>query len=61
VSKEELIELLKWAYGRIPSKRLGESKLIDYDPAGSTYEFTEFEQSKKIRELLGYKHEPSGI
>lgn len=58
---EELKQLLKDCYGRISSNRLEKTKLVDHDPAGSTYEFTEFEWSKRVREILGYDYEPTGI
>lgn len=60
-STTELIELLRRAYGAVPTKRLGQSRCIEFDPAGSTYEFTEHDWSKRIREILGYEHGPSGI
>lgn len=57
----ELISLLREAYTRIPSNRLGKTECVDYDPAGSTYEFTEFEWSKRIREILAIQYEPTGL
>ena len=53
--------LLKECYSRIPPSRLGKTIMVDYDPAGSTYEFTEFEWSKRVREILGIKYEPDGV
>lgn len=61
MTEEELKLLLRECYSRIPSARLGVTKLVDYDPAGSTYEFTEYDWSIKVREILGIKYEPSGI
>ena len=57
----ELLELLREAYRRIPQDRLGKAICIDYDPAGSTYEFEEYEWSKEIRKLLNITFEPTGI
>lgn len=61
IDNKELIELLKECYNRIPRTDLGKSACIDYDPAGSTYSFTEYEWSIRVREILGYKYEPSGV
>lgn len=58
---EEFKELLKSAYSKIPEDRKGITRCIDYDPAGSTYEFTEYPWSKRIREILKIEYEPSGI
>lgn len=57
----EVIQLLRECYGRVPENRKGTTRCVDYDPAGSTYEFTEHEWSKKTRELLGIEYEPTGI
>ena len=60
-SWEELRDLLKQSYAVADRRRLGITKCVQYDPAGSTYEFTEHEWSKRIREILGITHEPTGI
>lgn len=60
-SEHELVNLLRHAYRSIPEDRKGRSRCIDYDPAGSTYEFTEYEWSVRSREILGIMHEPTGI
>jgi len=57
----ELKALLKECYSRVPEARKGRERVIDYDPAGSTYEFTEYEWSKRAREILGITWEPNGI
>lgn len=57
----ELKTLLKEAYNRLPENRKGRTRAVDNDPAGSTYEFTEYEWSKRIREILNIVWEPSGI
>lgn len=61
VGAQELLDLLRTAYGRVPAQAKGRSRCVDYDPAGSTYEFTEHEWSARIRAILGIKHEPTGI
>ena len=58
---EEVLNLLREVYRCVPENRLGTSKCVDYDPAGSTYEFNEHEWSRRVRELLGIKYEPTGI
>lgn len=61
MSEPELLTLLRKCYAAVPDSRKGSTKIIDYDPAGSTYEFTEHEWSKKIRLILDIKHEPLGV
>lgn len=58
---KELLELLREAYNRVPEDRKGTTKLVDFDPAGSTYEFHESTWSKRTRELLGITWEPTGL
>jgi hypothetical protein len=60
-TREELLELLKAAYANVPDSRKGLRRCVEYDPAGSTYEFTEYEWSKRIRAILGFRHEPTGV
>jgi hypothetical protein len=59
--RNTLLRLLRECYSRIPSNRLGKTRCIDPDPAGSTYEFTEYEWSKEVRQILGITYEPDGI
>jgi len=58
---DELISLLREAYSRVPEARLGTTRCVDYDPAGSTYEFTEADWSRRTREILRIVFEPTGI
>lgn len=58
---EELKLLLREAYTRVRSERLGETRCVDYDPASSTYEFTEKPWSVRTREILGIQYEPTGM
>lgn len=58
---EELKDLLSKCYGKLPSARLGQTSLVDFDPAGSTYSFEEYDWSKRVREILNIKYEPTGI
>ena len=57
----ELYEFLSETYRRIPERQLGRMVCVQYDPAGSEYEFTEYEWSKRVREILGIDIEPQGF
>lgn len=58
---KQLRGLLTRAYRSLPEDRKGRTRCIDPDPAGSTYEFTEYDWSREIRALLGFRYEPTGI
>lgn len=57
----ELKKLLREAYNRVPEHRKGETKIVEYDSAGNTYEFTEYGWSKRVREIFDIVWEPTGI
>ena len=59
--ENELLGLLHEAYRRVPDRSKGRTVCVDPDPAGGTYEFTEHDWSKRIRELLGITYEPTGV
>lgn len=61
VSETELLQLLRETYQRVPENRKGITSIVDFDPAGNTYEFTEYEWSKKVREILKIIYEPTGL
>lgn len=56
----ELERLLREAYRRVPSRSLGSTRCTEVDPAGNTYEFTEYPWSVRIRQILGIDSEPQG-